>query len=246
MSLRNVFMLGCISLVTSSACHKIIPSSESNIVYIFAAISAAPAIEEIVKDAKELEVIVNSGASSVLARQIKNGAPADIFISADLAWIKSLADDQKLKKESIKPLLKNSLVVVSTSTKTTWPPTITSSLRIGIADPDHVPLGRYTKEALAREKLWSKLRRNYVFGKNAYSTLRFAERNEVELSIVYKSDAQKSDLNVIYELPATGSNDIIYPISLISPQAKPASRQIYDKILRSTAIFRTHGFEIPR
>ncbi|MEE2904045.1 MAG: molybdate ABC transporter substrate-binding protein [Myxococcota bacterium] len=242
MSPNVVLMFCCSLLVINSAC---IPSSDDNKVYVYAAISAAPAIEEIVKNVKDIQVTVNSASSSVLARQIENGAPADIFISADLAWIESLRNHQKLRIESVKPLLKNSLVVVATSTKVQWPPKITSSLRIGIADPDHVPLGRYAKETLTHEKLWSKLRTNYVFGKNAHSTLRYAERNEVELSIVYKSDAQKSDLEVIHELPTTTSTQIIYPIALTSPQIRQASRQIYERILRSEAIFRAHGFEIP-
>ena len=245
MSSKNIFRLCCVSLIVTIACNTSTPSSESDKVYVYAAISAAPAIEEIVRDVKDIHVTVNAGASSVLARQIENGAPADIFVSANLAWTESLTNSQKLRIESLKPLLQNSLVVVATSTKTQWPPKITSSLRIGIADPDHVPLGRYAKEALVHEKLWSKLRRHYVFGKNALSTLRFVERNEVELSIVYKSDAQKSDLNVIYELPTSTSTKIIYPIALTSTPIRPASRQIYEKILRSKAIFRTHGFEIP-
>ena len=228
----------------NSGCNSERQTRRDEPVSIFVAISASQAIEEIV-ESEALRATVNAASSSVLARQIDNGAPANIFISADTQWVEWLSQRQKIEKNSMKPLLKNSIVAVSNSPNVRWPPNLDDSLKIGIADPQHVPLGRYTKEALTREKFWSKFSHSYVYGKDAHSTLRFAERDEVSLSIVYKSDTQASSAHVIHQFAETSTSSIVYPIALVSGHVTPESREIYDKIINSQVLLQRHGFQTP-
>lgn len=233
------------SFLVGSACNKETRSHTENQVLIFAAVSAAQAVEEATRHSSNIHVIINAASSSILARQIDNGATADIFVSADSAWMEWLQKRQRLQAGTIKPLLTNSLAAVSSSTRATWPPKKNTSLKIAIADPEHVPLGRYTKKALSHEDLWQELKEHYVYGKDAHSTLRFLERDEVDMSIVYTSDAKTSNARIIHEFATNTTPPIIYPVALSSSSRKPNARKIYDLLLRSQATFQKHGFEIP-
>ena len=96
------------SFLVGSACNKETRSYTENQVLIFAAVSAAQAVEEATRHSSNVHVIINAASSSILARQIDNGATADIFVSADSAWMEWLQKRQRLQAGTIKPLLTNS------------------------------------------------------------------------------------------------------------------------------------------
>ena len=168
---------------------------------VFAAASTIQILDEIrdrwnPKNTTQLRVIY--GSSGALARQIENGAPADLFISANIAWIDYLDDRELLVKESRQPLTSNQLVLIA-------PKKLPLTLNVGpdlalakalaerplaICDPDHVPCGIYAREALTALRVWEILEPKAVRAANARVALAWVARGEAGAGVVYASDAK--------------------------------------------------------
>ncbi|MHA1190248.1 MAG: molybdate ABC transporter substrate-binding protein [Alphaproteobacteria bacterium] len=155
--------------------------------------------------------VVVPAASSTLARQIARGAPADLFLSADQRWIDWLSEQGKIIPDSIVAMAGNTLVVIVPNSNeksrqmpnATDPVSVADTLlpavagRIALADPDHVPLGRYARAVLKNDGLWADIEPGVVPAANARAALRLVEGRAVAAGIVYRTDAIAGDVMII-------------------------------------------------
>jgi molybdate transport system substrate-binding protein len=172
-------------------------------------------------------------ASSTLARQIENGAPADVFFSADVAWMDYLQARDHIAAASRRDLLGNHLVLVA-------PAGNAISLRVGphfpmaatlgkdhwvTGDPDSVPVGRYARESLTQLGVWGELEPRLVRADSVRAALALVDRGEVPLGIVYATDA-KSDpgVRVVDVFPDDTHVPIVYPAALTPSAGAAAAR----------------------
>ncbi|MBC7473271.1 MAG: molybdate ABC transporter substrate-binding protein [Candidatus Sericytochromatia bacterium] len=198
-----------------------------------------------------IKVIVSYGSSATLAKQIDQEMKADIFISASSEWIDYLDKKAKIKNESKKDFLGNSLVLIANKNNNIETSNILNFKNIigdciSISDPDYVPLGKYTKQALQNINQWNEVLSKSVRGNDAVSTLYVVERGECSTGIVYKTDAINSkNVNIIYEITLPKGKNIFYTIALTKNKninADKLYKNIFSK--KSNKIFSDFGFKI--
>lgn len=225
-----------------------------NEVTVFAAISLAESLKEI---AGQLEtnggprLVLNLGASSLLARQIGEGAPADIFFSADEAKMEGLARAGRIVPATRRAPLGNQLVVV-TPIRDAVPIRATADLagtnvhRISMAGPRSVPAGIYARAYLERQKLWEAVSPKVVPTENVRAALAVVESGDVDAGIVYKTDAAMATrIQVVLEIPLSDTPEIRYSVAMVdpAPHAAAARRFLdYLQTAQSSDTFRRHGF----
>lgn len=232
-------------------------------VIVFAAASATNAINAIntLAESQGLgKVVASYGSSSSLAKQILNGAPADIFISADASWINYLANRKAIVTTTRIDLLGNTLVLIAPagSPLAQKPPSepmgtgypLLSALaggKLAMGDPDYVPAGIYGKQALTALSLWRSVEKHVVRGADVRAAMAHVERGEAAAGIVYATDAAISrKVKIIAAFPADSHPKIVYPAAIIAGRGRPEVRR-YFVFLRSAAaaaIFAKHGFTI--
>ncbi|HSX62323.1 MAG TPA: molybdate ABC transporter substrate-binding protein [Tahibacter sp.] len=194
---------------------------------VFAAASLKPAFEEIVAlpEAKAIaEIKVSYAASSALARQVEAGAPAGVFVSADLEWMDWLQQRGRVATATRFVLARNELVLVaprdSNLALTLSPQTdLRAALgdgRIALAEPGSVPAGKYAKAAFEKLGLWMQVETRYVATENVRAALALAARGETPLAAVYRSDAiSEPGVRVVAAFPAGSHPDIVYPAAAL-------------------------------
>lgn len=202
-------------------------------VRVSAAASLTDAVTEIAKlyESKTGDTIVlNFGASSILATQIVNGAPADIFISADETQMNRVAIVLRV------PLLSNKLVVVGVP--------LLKARRIAIANPEAVPAGVYAKQWLQRRGIWPALAPKMIPMENVRGALAAVEAGNADSAIVYATDARIARRARVAEVVNDGP-PIVYPAAVLrDAQNAPGARRFLE-FLQSRdagAIFRRYGF----
>ena len=223
---------------------------------IYAAASLTDAFKEIgalYAAAGQPEPVFVFAASSVLAKQIDQGAGADIFASADEDWMDYLAGHQMLEPATRASMLSNTLVLIAPADapfKREIKPgfDLKGALKGGklsMANPDSVPAGRYGKAALARLGVWETVAADVVRTENVRSALRFVEVGEAPAGIVYRTDAIASQKVVIAgEFPQTSHPRISSPMAAIKGGQTKAAKAFL-KFLRSepaAAVFKRRGF----
>ncbi len=230
--------------------------TQEQTITVFAAASLRNAIDEVnVEFAKAsgVRVIVSYAATSALVRQIEQGAPADIFISADLEWMEYAAQKDLIARGSRTDLLGNRLVLIAPKVSPLGMLVIDRSLDLGRLIGDHriatgdvraVPAGKYAKAALESLGLWEHVERKLAMVENVRAALMLVARGETPLGIVYATDAQgEPNVKVLGTFPENSHAPIIYPAAA-TRDAKPTAAQ-YLTFLRSPAagrIFERHGF----
>lgn len=242
-------LLSCSLLFWFAACSS--PKAEDEIL-VFGAASTQAALTlaaEAYQQRTGVKVTVNCAASSVLARQIDHGAPAHLFISANAQWTEYLLEQGLLEKQHIVPLLENRLVLLGP--KEVGPISLedgvpSGSGRIAIADPSHVPVGIYAKQALNWLGWWDGLASRMIPAQNASATLRLLTLGEADLAIVYASDASALDpaFHVLATLPEQSHDPIRYPLAMIGANPSHQTRDFF-VFLRSPSVlsmFEQHGF----
>jgi molybdate transport system substrate-binding protein len=193
----------------------------------------------------------NFGASNVLARQIADGAPVDVFISADEAQMDVVAAAHLLRDGSRVDLLRNQLAIIVPSDR---PRTMTSAReltgpafrRIAIGDPAAVPAGVYARQYLEQLDLWSALEPKMVPGASVRAALAAVESGAVDAAIVYRTDARIAlKATVAYVVPADRGPRIVYPGAILArSKAVDESKRFLDFLRSATAarIFERFGF----
>jgi len=230
-------------------------------VTVFAAASTTNAITEIARsfEAKggvEAEIVTAFAASSALARQIEGGAPADLFLSADVKWMDHLVAQRLIEPGSRIDLLGNRLALIAPADSALAPveigpgldlPALLGDGRLATGDPDHVPVGLYAKEALTRLGAWPKLENRLARAESVRAALAFVERGEAPLGIVYATDAAVTPrVKVLGLFPADSHAPITYPAALVAGRAGKAARAFLDflKGPEARAVFEAHGFQV--
>lgn len=194
-------------------------------------------------------VTVVSGASNVLARSLREGAPYDLFVSLDPQLVSALAHEGRVDSTTTIRVAANRLVVASTII----PDTIYSSLdflrnlrRIVIAS-EGVPLRIYTEQALRRAHLWETLLPRFVYGSDARQVAEMVRNGDVDAGIIYATDVQQREVGVLYAVPP----ELHTPISIAAAATPNASLEVRKvlKLLESEdfrARLRTRGFDVGR
>jgi molybdate transport system substrate-binding protein len=224
-------------------------------IQVFAAASLMDALNDIREQyQKETgdQLIFNFAASNVLARQIEEGAPADIFFSADEAKMTSLEKKKLILPETKVSLLSNTLVIVvpeDGKLNLASPDDLVKVKgNIAIAEPQSVPAGIYAKEYLKKIGIWSKIIDRMIPTENVRAALAAVESGNVDAGIVYKTDADISKkVRIAYEVPLSEGPRISYPIAIVSSSKNPDAAQktlSYLKGEAAIAIYKKYGFLI--
>ncbi|MDP3197845.1 molybdate ABC transporter substrate-binding protein [Tabrizicola sp.] len=223
-------------------------------VTVFAAASLKTALDQIALDwtaRTGSRVTLSYGGTPALARQIAEGAPADLFLSASKAWMDDLQDKALIRPETRRDLLGNSLVLVAHGQAA--PVTIDASLdlpgllqggKLAMALVDAVPAGQYGKEALATLGLWVAAEPSIVQSENVRAALHLVALGEAPLGIVYASDAvAEPSVTVIGSFPAESHTPIVYPAAL-TLEAGPDAMDFLDHLSgpAAQAVFQANGF----
>ncbi|CAQ85034.1 MULTISPECIES: molybdate ABC transporter substrate-binding protein [Photorhabdus] len=226
-------------------------------VTVFAAASLTNALDDIsrqYKQEKKGDVVVSYASSSTLARQIEQGAPADIFISADQQWMDYVAGKKLIINKTRFTILGNQLVLIAPqdskfdqleiNKETKWKSLLNGG-RLAVGDPDHVPVGIYAKESLQYLGGWEMVNPLLARTSNVRSGMALVERAEVPLGIVYGSDAVASDkVKVVGIFPEESHKPIEYPMAIIKDHSNPVVLSFYEylKTPEAAAIFKRYGF----
>ncbi|EMX2275225.1 molybdate ABC transporter substrate-binding protein [Yersinia enterocolitica] len=224
---------------------------------VFAAASLTNALQDIAvqyKKEKQVDVVASYASSSTLARQIEQGAPADLFISADQQWMDYAIDKQQMVANTRFTLLGNELVLiapkdskitkVAIDKKTDWKKLLEGG-RLAVGDPDHVPAGIYAKESLENLGAWATLAPEMARANNVRSAMALVERAEAPLGIVYGSDAIASDkVKVVGVFPEASHKPVEYPMAIVKGHENPTVTAFYDYLKSPAAavIFEKYGF----
>lgn len=189
-------------------------------------------------------------ATSVLARQIERGAPADVFIAADEEWMDRVEAGGLLAERTRVDLLTNRLVVVAPVGWTSpGRDPFDGGGRIAIADPRSVPAGRYARAGLDGMGRLGELESRLIPAESVRAALALVERGQVDRAIVYATDAQASrEVEVVYLFPEGSHPPIRYLAAVLAASDHPDARAFLDFLdsLEGRAIFRRHGFGIAR
>jgi molybdate transport system substrate-binding protein len=221
---------------------------------MYAAASLTDALKEIAA-AYEKEsgdkLQFNFGASSMLARQIEEGAPADLFFSADEAKMDALEKKDLLLPGTRRSLLSNLLVLV-VPTDASAAPKLAADLvkpefkKIALAEPQTVPAGIYAREYLQKLGLWEAVKEKVVPTENVRAALAAVESGNVEVGIVYKTDSLISKkVKVAVEIPAAEGPKISYPIAVLKSSRQPDRAKKFAEYLAGPtprSVFEKFGF----
>ncbi len=195
------------------------------------------------------------GGSSALAKQLEKGAPADLFVSADVPWMDYVAKANLIDAGSRTNLLGNHLVLVGPADATE---TVTIDRnydlaaalkggKLSVADTGAVPAGKYAKASLEKLGMWSKVEGSLAQGENVRAALTLVERGEAPLGIVYRTDAMVAKVKVLGTFPDDSHPPIIYPVALTVQGAKSDAAKAYLDYLKSDAakaVFEQAGFVV--
>lgn len=226
-------------------------------VLVFAAASTTQAVEEVGQlfAQKGLGTVKASFASSsTLAKQIEQGAPANLFISADTQWADYLDKKDMLTKGSRVDLLSNVLVLIAPSDSKTEKVQVDGKLdidgllgegRLAVGDPDHVPAGIYAHQAFEKLGLWSKVEPKLARAESVRAALALVERGESPFGVVYGSDAVVSKkVKVVGIFDPSLTPPIVYPMALVKGHDTDEARKLLDfmRTPEAKAVFVKYGF----
>ena len=165
--------------------------------------------------------VKNYGASGQLVKQIENGAPADVFISANLEWMDHLKNKKLADVASIGTFTYNTLVFVGTPGKASSMQDLVKLDKIAIGSPKSVPAGEYATEAFKKAGIDKHLEKKLVMARDVRDCLMYAERGEVDGAFVYKTDAlQAKQARILFTVPQELYQRVTYPMALTVSGAK--------------------------
>jgi molybdate transport system substrate-binding protein len=244
--------LFCCGAAARAAAEQTAPPRE---LLVFAAASLSEVLQEVgnAYGARDgLNVKTSFASSSVLAKQIEAGAPADVFISADSQWMDYLEQRKLIRPGSRRDLLGNDLVLIApadSSVRLKIAPgfALAAALgggRLACGDPDSVPAGIYARAALVKLNVWDSVATRLARAENVRVALSYVARGEAPLGIVYRTDAQaEPHVRVVDVFAADTHPPITYPLALTTHASAEAAR--FSEFLSSEEarrMFAAHGF----
>jgi molybdate transport system substrate-binding protein len=250
--LRGIFLFAC----ASCAAHAF----AADPLTVFAAASLKESMDDAAaayQHATGQAVRVSYGGSSALARQIEQGAPADVFVSADLDWMDELQRKALIDTATRRNLLGNTLVLVAPKNSAAQalalqPGTdllpLLGDRRMALALVDSVPAGKYAKAAFMSLGLWTQLQPHVAESENVRAALLLVARGEAPLGVVYGSDAQAEPrVRVLATFPPQSHPPIVYPVARIKTSTHPRAADFvrWLQTPAAAAIFRKRGFSVP-
>ncbi|MGL5695273.1 MAG: molybdate ABC transporter substrate-binding protein [Peptostreptococcaceae bacterium] len=221
-------------------------------------ISAAASLKEAMveleaeykKENENIKLVVNFGASGSLQRQIEQGAPCDIFISAGTKQMTSLEEDGLLLNGSNKNLVENDLVlVISKGSEISSIDDLKSDKvkHIAVGEPESVPAGKYADEVLTNLNLKEYIKDKLVFAKDVKEVLAWTASENTEVGFVYYSDALMNDsVNVVLTTPIDSHSPIVYPVAIIKNSKKIEEAQKFEDFLftdKAQEILQKYGYK---
>ncbi|WP_411840152.1 molybdate ABC transporter substrate-binding protein [Paracoccus sp. ME4] len=224
-------------------------------VTVFAAASLTDALDRVAalwSQETGNRAVMSYAGSSALARQIQEGAPADVFISASAEWMDTVQASGDIRADTRRDILGNSLVLIAHGAAE--PVRIDASLdlpalleggRLSMAMVDSVPAGIYGKAALTHLGLWEAVAPLVAQSENVRTALAFVARNEAPLGIVYATDAvAQEDVTVIGTFPADSHDPITYPAALTTQAPAPEAQAFLDYLSSpaAQAVWTEYGF----
>ena len=224
-------------------------------VTVYAAASLTNVINDlnaIYEKKQKTEVKTSYAASSTLAKQIKAGAPANIFISADGQWMDYLQNKQMVAATDRVNLLGNRLVLITPKDQPlkikidkTFDLSKVLQGKICTADTKSVPVGKYAKQALTSIGEWDEVRPRLVETEDVRAALNFVARGECQLGIVYATDAAISkNVLVAGVFPENSHSAIIYPVGLIKKNAESIKYYKFIQSPEAKTVFKKYGFSV--
>jgi molybdate transport system substrate-binding protein len=221
---------------------------------ICAAASLRDALSEIQPNFEKdtgIKLTMNFASSGALQKQIEEGAPADVFISAGKKQMDALESQNLIDKESRKNLLGNKLVLVVPDEYRNEIKTVSDlvdkDVKISIGEPDSVPAGQYAKDTLLFLDLWDKLASKIVYAKDVKQVVAYVESGEIAAGIVYNSDATILKNSTIAQLFEENTHKpIVYPEAIISASKEKETAKAFCDYLNKDSvrqIFRKYGFD---
>jgi len=195
-------------------------------------------------------ITYNFGASGPLQKQIEEGAPVDLFISAGKSQMDTLAGKGLIHEESRKDLLGNELVLIagkdsSLSGFDGLAGADVSKIAVGV--PESAPAGMYARETLTAMKLWDKVQPKLVLAKDVRQVLRYVETGNVDAGLVYRSDAMTSDkVKVVAAAPDDSHKPIVYPMAVIKSTKHQKEAGDFTSFLQggeASRVFGKYGFK---
>lgn len=245
--------------VIAGACLLAAAAANAATPTIFAAASLQPALDQMAQEgilglpAPRLVY----AASSTLARQIEEGAPADLFISADERWMDDAGTHHAIVAASRTDLLGNALVLVARSGSdahvdlqhgaTPLLEILGNTGRLAIALPGSVPAGIYAKQALTKLGMWDALKPRLAMGRDVRAALNLVVLRQCPLAIVYRSDAvSEPRVRVLATFPPGSHEPIVYPVAIVEGHDGPTTRSLLAALgsARAAEVFQRWGFGV--
>ncbi len=237
---------------------SMVNAAETGSMTVFAAASTTNAITDIAKlfeGKKGVKVKHSFASSSTLAKQIDQGAPADVFLSANPKWMNYLAKKKMIDTASRFDLLGNRIVLITplnSDVKVSIGPKFNLAKLLGdgklaMGDPDHVPAGIYGKQALEKLEVWKSVEAKVARAKDVRAALALVERGEAPFGVVYATDAAISKkVKVVGQFPEDSHPPIVYPVALVKDKGTPEAKAFLKFLTSPEAekIFKKYGFSI--
>lgn len=227
-------------------------------VLVFAAASLRDAVNAVIdsyEGQRAERVVASYASSSTLARQIAEGAQADIYIAANPQWMDYLAERDSIDQASRRDLLGNGLVLI-THKKDPLEAEIAPGFNLrgllgagylAMGDPAHVPAGIYGQVALESLGVWESMQDRVARADNVRAALALVSHRETPLGIVYYSDAvAEDDVRVVDTFPSDSHPPIIYPVARLSNSRHPAAASFFEFLQHEQAatLFQRYGFKV--
>jgi molybdate transport system substrate-binding protein len=257
---RSLFSrLVCVAIAAIAAASSTLAEDAPEAFTVYAAASLKESLDAVATQwqrRSQQKVRISYAATSVLATQIERGAPADVFISADIDWMDHLQKLGLIDKDSRRDLLHNRLVLVVPAEAGTssfdlrsadaWLHALQGE-RLSLAETRSVPAGRYAREALVKLGVWTVLEPHAAQSDNVRSALAFVALGEAPLGIVYATDARaEPKVRVLQDIPAFLHAPIVYPVAQLRASDTARSRAFLEFLSSESArlIFATAGFDV--
>ena len=246
-------LIGAMVMALSSA--PSVHAAEKMVVFAAASLkNALDAVNETWQAETGRRATISYAASSALARQIEQGAPADIFISADLDWMEYLSERQLIVPGSRTNLLGNRIVLIAAagSAEINIVPgfalaELLGEGRLAMADVKAVPAGKYSKAALERLGVWVEVEGKVAQAENVRAALKLVATGEAPLGIVYRSDAvAEPTVKVIGVFPEDAHPPIVYPVGVTTDSSNPYAAEFvkYLQSPKAKQLFEQQGFAV--
>lgn len=250
-----------VSFLTAVGCNQF-PSATPTNQTVELTVSAAASMQDAMKDVgkayqkEHLNTIItyNFASSGTLTQQIKQGAPVDVFISANEKFMDELDQKNLLLTDTRKDLLKNDVVLIVpkktniTNISNFQQLTNPNIKRFSIGEPESVPVGQYARQVLSTLKIYEQVKPKTVFAKDVRQVLSYVELGNVDAGIVYATDAKISNqIKVVATAPNNAHKPIIYPGAVIKRSKYPEAAKEFIQFLNgdgAKVAFTKYGFQI--